>query len=138
MNIKYVTPEDKDFWLSIDKHTSHKQFEDKILKKSGYVMWENGIPVGLLHFCTLWDNLPFLNFIFVPEEFRGNGFGKEAMLQWEQKMKEQGFKMVLISTQVNEEAQHFYRKLGYVDCGGLVLHNTPFEQPMEMFMRKIL
>ena len=30
-------------------------------------------------------------------------------------------KMVMVSTQVDEEAQHFYRKLGYKDAGGFVV-----------------
>ena len=47
-------------------------------------------------------------------------------------------KMTLISTQVDESAQHLYRKLGYMDCGGLVFRDTPFDQPMEMFFRKVL
>ena len=46
--------------------------------------------------------------------------------------------MTLISTQVDETAQCLYRKLGYVDCGGLLFSDTPFDQPMEMFIRKIL
>ncbi len=49
-----------------------------------------------------------------------------------------GDKMLLLSTQVDESAQYFYRKLGYVDCGGLLLNGTSFEQSMGMFMRKIL
>lgn len=53
-------------------------------------------------------------------------------------MKEQGYKMVLVSTQVDEDAQHLYRKLGYIECGALLMNGTPLEQPMEMFMRKIL
>ena len=53
-------------------------------------------------------------------------------------MKAQGYKMVLLSTQVDENAQHLYRKSGYIDCGALLMNGTPFEQPMEMFMRKIL
>ena len=32
----------------------------------------------------------------------------------------------------------FFRKLGYIDCGGLVFQNTPFDQPMELFFRKVL
>lgn len=138
MNIEFVKSEDKDFWMSIDKHVNDKGFSDKVFTQTGYVMWDKDIPVGLFHYSVLWDNLPFLNFIFVRDEYRGKGFATEAMEQWEQKMKAQGYKMLLISTQVDEGAQHFYRKLGYVDCGGLVLHNTPFEQPMEMFMRKVL
>ena len=39
---------------------------------------------------------------------------------------------------VTEQAQHFYRKLGYMDRGSLFLDGTPFEQPQEMFMLKVL
>lgn len=62
----------------------------------------------------------------------------QAMLCWENEMKAQGYKMTLVSTQVDEGAQHLYRKLGYIDCGGLVLNDTPFDQPMELFLRKVL
>lgn len=53
-------------------------------------------------------------------------------------MSELGCKMVMTSTQVDEYAQHFYRRLGYIDRGSLFLDNTPFEQPQEMIMLKIL
>jgi len=53
-------------------------------------------------------------------------------------MKALGYPMVMLSTQVDEEAQHFYRKRGYVDCGGIVFSGTPLDQPMEMVMRKVL
>ena len=39
---------------------------------------------------------------------------------------------------VDEDSQHFYRKLGYKDCGCLVLNIPGFEQPLEMFMAKAL
>ena len=35
-----------------------------------------------------------------------------------------------------EEAQHFYRKLGYKDCGGFVIDIPGYEQPMELFLIK--
>ena len=79
-----------------------------------------------------------MNLIYIKEEHRKKGFGKQAILHWEEEMRQQGYKMTLLSTQVNEESQHLYRKLGYVDCGGLVFHDTPFDQPMEMFFRKII
>ena len=53
---------------------------------------------------------------------------------WEGEMRAQGFNMVLLSTQVDEKAQFFYRKLGYQDCGCLVLHHCPMAQPLEMFL----
>ena len=48
----------------------------------------------------------------------------------------QGYGMVLTSTQVDESAQHFYRKNGYTDCGSLVMNIPGYEQPMEMFLSK--
>lgn len=53
-------------------------------------------------------------------------------------MKSQGYDMLLTSTQVDEEAQHFYRKLGYKDCGGLIIDIPKHEQPMEMFFVKAI
>ena len=53
-------------------------------------------------------------------------------------MKQQGYGMVLTSTQVDESAQHFYRKLGFQDCGGIVMNLSGYEQPMEMFLCKAL
>ena len=36
---------------------------------------------------------------------------------WENEMKRKGYDLLLTSTQVNEEAQHFYRKLGFRAVG---------------------
>lgn len=58
------------------------------------------------------------------------------MEHWEHDLTSQGYEMFLVSTQVDENAQYFYRKLGYKDCGGLVINIPKYEQPMEMFMIK--
>ena len=42
-------------------------------------------------------------------------------------MQKNKHQMVLTSTQSNEQAQIFYRKIGYVDCGSLLLPNEPLE-----------
>lgn len=138
LKLRYVRSEDKEFVMSIDLHVNEVNYNYRVYTKSGYIMWKNNEPIGLMHHSVLWDNLPFLNFIYVKETFRSQGIANEMMRQWESDMKTKGYKMVLISTQVDESAQHLYRKLGYIDCGGLLMNNTPFEQPMEMFMRKVL
>ena len=46
--------------------------------------------------------------------------------------------MALTSTQSDESAQHFYRKLGYKDCGCLVINEGPLAQPAELFLSKVL
>ncbi|EOS43832.1 hypothetical protein C809_03690 [Lachnospiraceae bacterium MD335] len=138
MELKVVTNQDKEFVMGIDKHIDDTGFADRVHTKSGYVIWEEKQRIGIMSHCFLWNQFPFLNFLFVKEEYRGSGFGKQAVLCWETKMRQQGYRMTLISTQADEGAQHMYRKLGYIDCGGLVLHDTPFDQPMELFFRKVL
>lgn len=138
MEIKIVTNNDKEFVMSIDKHINDTGYNNLVYTKSGYVIWEKNQRTGIIVHCILWDNIPFMNFLFIKEEYRNKGFAKQAIIIWENEMKNQGYKMTLISTQVDEGAQHLYRKLGYIDCGGLVFNNTPFDQPMEMFFRKII
>ena len=70
--------------------------------------------------------------------YRGKGYGKRMMEHWEQDMQSIGYGMIMTSTQVDEDAQHFYRKLGYKDCGGFVVDIPGYEQPMEMIMIKEL
>jgi len=53
-------------------------------------------------------------------------------------MKAQGYGMLLTSTRVDKEAQHFYRKPGYKDCGGFVIDIPGYEQPMVLFMIKAI
>ncbi|MGN0640752.1 MAG: GNAT family N-acetyltransferase [Oscillospiraceae bacterium] len=136
--IRYVLPCDKEFWYSLDSHIPEREFENKILNKQGYVLLEDNKAVGLLRYNLFWDNTPFCTMLFIDEKYRGNGFGRRLMEYWENDMKRQGFGMLLTSTQVDENAQHFYRKLGYKDCGGLVIDIPQYAQPMELFMIKAI
>lgn len=53
---------------------------------------------------------------------------------WENEMRAHDYDWLLISTQSDENAQHFYRALGYEDCGCLIAS----EQPMEISLGKHL
>lgn len=144
MKIRHVELTDKDFWYSLDKHLSVAEFEKKVRDGQGYVLEidENqdgvDVPIAILRYNLFWDNTPFGTLLFVDWKFQKKGYGKKLMEHWEAEMKNLGYKMVLVSTQVDEDAQHFYRKLGYKDCGGLVMDIPGFEQPMELFLVKKL
>jgi len=136
--IRYLIKEDKPFWFTLDKHLSEEEFELKIRDKRGYVISDGDKPIGVMRYNLFWDSTPFLTFIYFEKSYRAKGFGRQALLFWENEMRGLGYKMVMTSTQVDEEAQHFYRKLEYIDKGGIFLDNTPFEQPQEMIMLKVL
>jgi GNAT superfamily N-acetyltransferase len=136
LEIRYVQLEDKEFWYSLDRHLSEQEFNNKISDKRGYVLLDDNNPIGLLRYNLFWDNTPFCTMLFVDWNFQKKGYGKKLMEYWESEMKNQGFGMIMTSTQVDESAQHFYRKLGYKDCGGFVIDIPNYAQPMEMFLIK--
>ena len=136
--IRYANELDKEFWLRVDEDLNEKEFIIKVRDKRGYVISDDDKPIGVMRYNLLWDNTPFLTLIYLHEVYRRKGFGKQSVLFWEEEMRKTGYKIVITSTRVDEDAQHFYRKLGYKDRGCIFLDNTPFEQPQEMFMIKVL
>jgi ribosomal protein S18 acetylase RimI-like enzyme len=99
----------------------------KIASKEIYIIEENNVLFGWLRYSLFWDNIPFMNLIYFLEQYRNKGLGKKLVHYWETEMKEKGYNNVLTSTQSNEEAQHFYRKLGYNEIGGFKYFNDPYE-----------
>lgn len=136
--IRYASEADRPFWFTIDMHMDESEFARKLRDKRAYVICDGNKPIGVMRYNLFWDNIPFLTLIHLDDSYHGRGFGSRAMLHWEDEMRTLGYKMVMTSTQVNEQAQHFYRKLSYVEKGSLFFDNTPFEQPQEMFMLKTL
>ena len=138
MEIRYVQESDKDSWFRLDKHLPETEFERKVRDKTGYILSENGTVTGVLRYNLFWDMIPFCNLIFIDELYQRRGYGRQLMEFWERDMKSKGHDMIMTSTQSDETAQHFYRKLGYADSGGLMINIPKHEQPMEIFFIKTI
>ncbi len=136
--IRYAQMSDRDFWFSLDRHLSEAEFENKVNLKRAYVLTEDTTPVGILRYNLFWDNTPSCTLLYVDSAHQRTGCGRALMEFWESDMRAQGFDLVLTSTQVDESAQHFYRALGYHDCGDLVLNTPGHAQPMELFLMKAI
>jgi len=136
IKIRYVEHSDKAFWLSLDQHLPEAEFDNKVKAQRGYILQLDDMPIGILRYNLFWDNTPFCTMLFIDNDYQGKGYGKRLIEHWENDMKRQGYRMLLTSTQVNEQAQHFYRKLGYKDCGGFVIDIPSYAQPMELFLIK--
>jgi len=136
-SISYATMQDKQY-VCPGENLSESEFELKVRDKRCYILRYDEKPVGVMVFNLIFDFIPFLTLVYLENPYQGKGFGTKAMAFWEDEMRSLGYKMVMTSTQVDEQAQHFYRKLGYKDMGSIVMDIPPYEQPLEMFMGKAL
>ena len=138
ISIRYVTDADREFWFTLDAHLPESEFARKVRDRQGYVLFEDGVPKGILRYNLFWDNTPFCTMLYLDGSAQGQGYGRMLMEYWEAEMKARGYGMVMTSTRVDESAQHFYRKLEYKDCGGFTLEIPGYEQPMELLMIKAI
>ena len=128
MEIRYAEAGDLEMIAEYDTHISKAEMENVIARKRIILLFIDGKYEGWLRFNLFWDNIPFMNLLFIiSEDQRGKGYGRKLVAFWEHEMAEQGYKFVMTSTQSDEEAQFFYRKLGYTDRGSLILPDEPLE-----------
>jgi len=127
MKIVAATAADYHYMRTHDRHIREKLIMPKIDGREIHMLKVEERTIGWMRHSYFWDNTPFMNLIWIDEPYRSNGYGREAMLFWEEQMRQEGYRLVMTSTQANEGAQHFYRKLGYRDSGCLWLEDEPLE-----------
>lgn len=125
--IRYAKESDFEILRKYDKHICEMELKNSINAKRILVMQDRNRLIGWLRFNMFWDNLPFMNMLYLLEGDRGKGYGKQLVAFWEKEMLKGGHRMVLTSTLSSEQAQFFYRKNGYTDCGSLLLPKEPLE-----------
>ena len=101
--IRYADERDFEAMKGYDKHISESELQNAICAKRILLLYEKGGFIGWLRYNLFWDEIPFMNMLYVLEEYR-------------------------------EQAQFFYRKNGYVDCGSLLLPG----EALEIILRKDL
>ncbi|MDE6889403.1 MAG: GNAT family N-acetyltransferase [Eubacterium sp.] len=125
--IRYATEHDFSLLSKYDKHICETELRNSIKANRILTMYHDDHLIGWLRFNLFWDNIPFMNMLYILEAYRGKGCGSQLVSFWEKEMLNRNFTMVLTSTLSNEKAQFFYRKIGYSDCGSLLLPNEPLE-----------
>lgn len=132
--IRYAVIEDKALLLSKDSHIKEDVWEESIKNKREIILFVDGCFAGWLRYNLFWDEIPFMNMLYLFEEYRGKGYGTQLVKFWESEMADAGYDKLMTSTQANECAQHFYRKLGYKDAGSFF----PFCDNLELILTKEL
>ncbi len=126
LNIQYLELKDKNIFKE-DKHISSAMLEQKIKNKEIIVVKKEDRIIAWLRWGYFWDNIPFVNLLYAQKSFRNQGIGKQILDFWENEMRKKDYKLIMTSSLSNEEAQFFYKKLGYQECGSLIMPKEPLE-----------
>jgi len=131
---RLATSSDLPFLGEVDGRVSPEVLTDVVSAGRVMVVEVDGLPVGFLRWGLFWDQVPFMNLLWVLPDWRGQGIGTALVNAWEKSQLVAGHSMVLTSTVSAETAQHLYRRLGYIDSGALLLP----DEPAELLLRKPL
>jgi len=127
MKIRIAGQDDIKFILKYDKHIAEDELHSSISLGRVIIAEYDNRFIGWLRWNLFWDNTPFMNMLYLIDDYRNRGYGKGLVLFWEKLMKQNNYKLVMTSTLSNESAQHFYRKLNYIDSGSLLLKGEALE-----------
>jgi len=73
--IRYANINELNMLNKFDKHINKGILQELIEQKRILVMYENNIFVGWLRYNLFWDDIPFMNMLYLLEEKRGKGYG---------------------------------------------------------------
>jgi len=118
---------DLPFLRNFSQHPSDDRLRAQIRDGRLLIIESAEAPVGFLKFYVLWEHLPFMEVIVIRDDHRRRGIGRQAVREWEELMADRSHNIAIVSTQADETAQHFWRRLGYRDCGTLALPGRPLE-----------
>ena len=118
--VRSATEQDIDFLVQHDRHLNRSAILDRIHRHEVYVAEYESEVVGWARYNLFCDLIPFLTGINVLEEFRRRGLGRQLIRHWKEQMRDRGYSFVLTSTQADENAQFFYRNVGYSDPGSML------------------
>ena len=134
IKIRFAVSQDYNYLVHKDHHIQPEVIEKKIEDAEIIVVLDNEQNIGWLRFNYFWDEIPFVNMLWIEENYRRKGIGTRLVNFWEIEMQQRDNNQVMTSTLSDETAQHFYRTLQYQDCGSLMLPG----EALEIFFLKSL
>ena len=127
MEIRWGVLTDGPILSTVDQLISAPKLMDALAQSRILLALDGETLLGWLRFGWFWDQIPYINLLYILDPYRRQGIGTGLMDAWEEAMLARGHPLVMTSTRVDEDAQHFYRKRGYRDAGALFLPDEPAE-----------
>lgn len=117
VQIRYAENKDYNFILKIDSSITEQKWKCWTDHKQAVLTFMNGEFAGWLQYSFFMEKIPFVNMLYVFEEYQNNCLGTGLMKFWEFEMVERGYTQLMLSTEKTNTAQDFYKKLGFSELG---------------------
>ena len=135
MKIRPACADDLPQLLRFDSHISSPRLTECIRDHQVYAITDGTQITGVLRYSLFWQTIPFLDLLYLDEDCRHQGYGRQMMAYWESAMVQLGYRHVMLSTQEDETAKFFYEKLGYRRIGAFL---PPEQEAQELMYLKSL
>ncbi len=138
ITISLANHTDINYLVTIDD-LPYEKLQKKITHAEILIIKQDDIPIWCLRFSYFWEKIPFMDHLVIGEKYRGKWRWTIAVNRREQMMSDAWYSYVMTSTEAWLTAQHFYRKLWYVDIGSLLFSRLmQWEPNQELFLMKNL
>lgn len=131
IRIRYAEYDDYKLILKIDDSISQSKWKSWTDNRQAIFAFNDSEFLGWLQYNFFIEKYPFINRLYIFEEYQNNGAGTNLIQFWEAEMKSKGKKRLMLSTESdNYGARRLYERLGFKCVGELNLR--PHNQELVM------
>ncbi len=127
IDIGFAQENDLEDILTIDNWLDHEKATTKIRLQEIIIMRQAHQIIGMLRFSYFWDQIPFINLLWIEPSMRNQRCGTQMLTWFEEHMKHENHRNIMTSSLASESGQHFFRKQGFEDCGSLLIEKEGTE-----------
>lgn len=133
---RLAAPGDLDF-IKQKTGLSRERLLQKIQRDEILILSVDDEPVGQLRFAFLWSEIPFIDLIYIKEDYQKRGFSRVLLGYLEAYLQARGYDVLYSSSQKDEpEPQAWHRHVGFEECGVITgLNDGGID---EVFFRKAI
>ena len=123
----------KDWYISFNQESLSKKIDKekarshvrKAIESGKYYGWENeGRLVSIASRARNTKNAVAVNFVYTPEEYRGNGYATATVAKLSQELLNEGYKYCCLFTDLaNPTSNSIYKKIGYQPIADYLVYN---------------
>jgi len=139
-NIRFADIGDFLKYREFDPHSMYidpKKIDHKIKQDEIIIATNDDKIVGLIRLGFIWSTRPYMEYIYVDEQFREKGIGKALLAFLEDYLKKNQYGYLFSSSEEDEKAaREWHKKNGFKEIGKLPKINLPFDETSEVFFIK--